>query len=111
MLVAYHSPGFEHKGELAELLGADAVVADAHDLSHLLESLAVHGLAPRPRAAMALALEEEAYLAPPSAGRKAPPAPEAPVPRPAADRLPDEPDRTRLTDEELRLLLGEEGEP
>jgi len=113
VLVAYHSPGFEHKGELAELLGADAVLADAHDLSRFLESLAVLSPAPRPRAAKTLAVEAEAYLSPPSAGRRAPapPAPEAPVPIPTADRPPGEPNRTRLTDEELRLLLGEEDEP
>jgi len=39
-LVAYHSPGFEHKGHIAELVGADLVVAGSNDLSRLLQTVA-----------------------------------------------------------------------
>lgn len=35
-IVAYHSPGFEHKGRIAELVGADLVIAGPADLSRFL---------------------------------------------------------------------------
>jgi len=40
LLVAYHSPGFEHKGRIAELVGADTVLSTADDVSRFLAPLA-----------------------------------------------------------------------
>jgi len=117
-LVAYHSSGFEYKGELAELVGADLVLTDEKGLSAFLKSLSIR-LAQssrlwRPASARRPAtggVAVEAYLARPArapagAETPAPAAPESPTtkPRPA----PDQDAATRLTEEELRLLLGEE---
>jgi len=116
-LVAYHSPGFQYKGELAELVGADLVLADEKGLAAFLD-----GLSARPSSARRPATRDaavEAYLARPArapAGAEtlapsevegpAPPATEPPTakPKPPADQDA----ATRLTEEELRLLLGEE---
>lgn len=112
VLVAYHSPGFGYKGELAELVGADVVLGDAHDLSHFLESLAPLAGAVRPPSPQALEVEAEAYLAQPATERQGPPkpAPRAPASEPSVEPAADRPDSTRLTAEEIRLLLGEEDE-
>jgi hypothetical protein len=40
MIVAYHSPGFEHKGRLAELVGADLVLGTPDQIANFMESLA-----------------------------------------------------------------------
>ena len=112
VLVAYHSPGFGYKGELAELVGADVVLSDAGDVSRFLESLAAPARAVRPPP-QALEVEAEAYLAQSATQRPAAPHPAAgaPAPEPQPEPVSEEADRTRLTDEELRLLLGEEDEP
>ena len=108
-LVAYHSSGFEYKGELAELVGADLILADEKGLSAFLKSLSIRPASARRPATGDVAVE--AYLARPArapagAETPAPAAPESPTakPRPA----PDQDAATRLTEEELRLLLGEE---
>ena len=108
-LVAYHSPGFEYKGELAELVGADLILADEKGLAAFLDSLSARPASARRPATGGVAVE--AYLARPArtpagAETPAPAAPESPTakPRPA----PDQDAATRLTEEELRLLLGEE---
>ncbi|MCX5649304.1 MAG: hypothetical protein NTX40_09465 [Planctomycetota bacterium] len=108
-LVAYHSSGFEYKGELAELVGADLVLADEKGLAAFLDSLSIRPASARRPATGGVAVE--AYLARPArtpAGAETPAtaAPESPTtkPRPA----PDQDDATHLTEDELRLLLGEE---
>lgn len=108
-LVAYHSSGFEYKGELAELVGADLVLTDEKGLSAFLKSLSIRPASARRPATGGVAVE--AYLARPAraaagAETPAPAATESPTakPRPA----PDQDAATRLTKEELRLLLGEE---
>jgi hypothetical protein len=108
-LVAYHSPGFEYKGELAELVGADLILADEKGLAAFLDSLSARPASARRPATGGVAVE--AYLARPArtpagAETPAPAAPESPTvkPRPA----PGQDAATRLTEEELRLLLGEE---
>jgi len=108
-LVAYHSSGFEYKGELAELVGADLVLADEKGLAVFLDSLSIRPASARRPATGGVAAK--AYLARPAraaagAETPAPAAPESPTakPRPA----PDQDAATSLTEEELRLLLGEE---
>ena len=111
VLIAYHSPGFGYKGELAELVGADVVLSDSGDVSRFLESLAAPARAVRPQPPQTLEVEAEAYLAQSAAERPAAPQPASPAPEPSVEAIFEEADRTRLTDEELRLLLGEEDEP
>ena len=130
-LVAYHSPGFEYKGELAELVGADLVLADEKGLSAFLQGLSARPSSARRRATGDVAAK--AYLARParaSAGAERPAPSEVEGPAPAAtegtppkkvpdtffsEKVPDtfsgdQDAATRLTEEELRLLLGEEDE-
>jgi len=160
VIVAYHAPGFEHKGRIAELVGADVVLSRPGDVARFLEALrsgeAAASLDRQPRAASA----EPARAAPPATGRhvgQEPPAPPparpteakdapAPAPEPAAAGMRTHPDSTpeppadedrvpaappvpqdvetldgnealsrkralgtiKLTDEELRILLGED---
>jgi hypothetical protein len=123
-LVAYHSPGFEYKGRLAELVGADFAIGNLDGVSCLLEGLppaAARGEArPVPPAAEAKKtpgvvspkgpegapqkrhLESFSHRAD-TAGPVPPPAPAAQPPSPR-----QAPDREDLTEEELRLLLSEE---
>ena len=137
-IAAYHSPGFRYKASLAELMGADHILADADDIQGFLEGLSPEGPAtwgPAP----ALTAEEAAFLAASAADRAEVIAPEAPTPpQPGAGpsaptRTPREaPDReikpatapraaapstgdtgeadepVELTEDELRILLGEE---
>ena len=116
-LVAYHSSGFEYKGELAELVGADLVLADEKGLSAFLDSLSA-----RPASARRPApggVQAKAYLARPAraaAGAETPAPSEVEGPAPAATEsptakprpAPDQDAAAHLTEEELRLLLGEE---
>ncbi|MCX5674279.1 MAG: hypothetical protein NTX87_04670 [Planctomycetota bacterium] len=156
-LVACHSPGFEYKGRVAELVGADVVVCGMEEISRFIESLAPaqpaaapptpttvqppHEAAEIEAPAPPLAPVEDARVqtdegplaaAPPSLyllgakGRSAPapeasrpPATPARPPQPVA-ALPAEPfdaedavqgeviGTIELTEEELRLLLGED---
>ena len=39
LIVAYHSPGFEYKGRVAELVGADVILATPEDVLRFVESL------------------------------------------------------------------------
>ena len=108
-LVAYHSSGFEYKGELAELVGADLVLADEKGLSAFLKSLSIRPASARRPATGGV--QVKAYLARPArsaAGAETPAqaAPESPTAKPPP--APDQDAATRLTEEELRLLLGEE---
>jgi len=48
-LVACHSPGFEYKGRVAELVGADVVVCGMEEISRFIESLAPAQAAAAPR--------------------------------------------------------------
>ncbi len=75
LLVAYHSPGFEHKGRIAELVGADTVLSTADDVSRFLAPLASrNGAQPAVPAP-----------APPAPPRATPPAaPPAPAAKPEA---------------------------
>lgn len=68
LLVAYHSPGFEHKGRIAELVGADTVLSTADDVSRFLAPLASR-----------------------NGAQPAVPAPSSPPPAPAARPEPTEP--------------------
>lgn len=108
-LVAYHSSGFEYKGELAELVGADLILADEKGLSAFLKSLSIRPASARRPATGGV--QEKAYLARPAraaAGAETP-APAATEPPTAKPKPPAGHDAaTRLTEEELRLLLGEE---
>ena len=62
VVAAYHSPGFEHKGLLSELMGADVVLSGPDDVARFLETLA-----PSPK--------EPAAQAPPAPSRPHVPAP------------------------------------
>lgn len=108
-LVAYHSSGFEYKGELAELVGADLILADEKGLSAFLKSLSIRPASARRPATGGV--QEKAYLARPAraaAGAETPD-PAATEPPTAKPKPPAGHDAaTRLTEEELRLLLGEE---
>ncbi len=89
-VVAYHSPGFEYKGRLAELVGADVVVAGLDDISSLLEQLA----SPPEHAEMRPAerpepAPEEAEPARPAAGIATAPEPTE-TPEPGAEPPSDE---------------------
>ena len=92
-LVAYHSPGFEHKGRIAELVGADTVVSTADDVSRFLAPLASrNGAQP---AVPAPAPPAPPHAAPPAAPLRRLPSPAAaptsPPPAPAAKPEPTEP--------------------
>jgi hypothetical protein len=117
-LVAYHSPGFEYKGQLAELVGADLIIGNLDGVSALLEGL---GQCPEPAAGPEPAgvrpAAPEGPLAAPLAGARPSKTAEAPADLSgAARRAKPEPsatpraasDRDDLTEEELRLLLSEE---
>jgi len=120
-LVAYHSSGFEYKGELAELVGADLVLADEKGLAAFLDSLSARPASARQPATGGVAVK--AYLARPArtaAGAETPAqaATECAPPKKVPDtvfpeKVPDtvlggQDAATRLTEDELRLLLGEE---
>jgi len=75
-LVACHSPGFEYKGRVAELVGADVVVCGVEEISRFIESLAPAQPAAAPPTPTTVQPPHEA------AGKEAP-APEASRP-PAA---------------------------
>jgi len=80
VVAAYHAPGFEQKGLLADLVGADCVLSTDADVSRFLETLGQPERAARP---------EEAKASPPSeasAGEAAAPPPKRPAeaPRPVA---------------------------
>jgi hypothetical protein len=167
-VVAYHSPGFEHKGRIAQLVGADVVVSRPAQLLDLLATLsrqtpptaaprpaaARAGDAPAPSAAPSQTPSRDAAAEPPPAPRppepsRAPEPAEAPratvPPPPVEERGPREHSPTpaeakqtepaspapaldetenldhdeelsqgrvigtiELTDEELRILLGED---
>lgn len=117
-LVVYHSPGFRYKGELAELVGADLVLADSDDVSRFLESFSARPARPEAPPVETTAPEREApvetkaflakpMLTPDWADSQA---------EPKVQNITDEPTRIdgsgrqTLTEEELRVLLGEEGE-
>ena len=110
-LVAYHSPGFEYKGELAELVGADLVLADEKGLAAFLKSLSIRPASARRPATGGV--QAKAYLARPAraAAERTPPkkVPDTFFSEKVPDTISGVQDAaTRLTEEELRLLLGEE---
>ena len=164
-IVAYHSPGFEHKGRIAGLVGADVVLSQPAEVLAFLGTLAAHDdrpRAPRPHpawsaeaaapapqpadqtiargvpSAAASPASETAEAARPAvppqppeseaaAREPAPPEPEPvvedeapPTPRTAEGIENLDGDRAlargrvigtvELTDEELRILLGEEND-
>ncbi len=163
MIVAYHGPGFEHKGRIAELVGADLVVSRPGEVTRFLETLGTGEAAgpgeparaeppttprhrgPEPPAPgeppvrqPAAGPPEPSIATPMTAGRHrrgaagagAPPRPDSPPATPSAKEQAaagtrvsqdvdppggdEEPDRAgvfgtiELTDEELRILLGED---
>jgi len=116
VLVAYHSPGFEYKGELAELVGADLVLTGPDDISRFLEALSPaspateRSAAPR-RAEAPHKVSAEAFFAKPSGRADTTTAPKPPAPQTADAAKPKGEEPIRLTEEELRVLLGEEDEP
>ncbi len=81
VVVAYHAPGFEYKGRIAELVGADIVLSTAADASRFLATLAL------PRAAQPVAATQPA---PP----REPPSPAPPAPAAAAGPAEPAPDAT-----------------
>ena len=134
LIVAFHSPGFDYKGRLAELLGADVVLGSAADVAEWAKSLVPAAGEPPARPA-----PEPPPSPPPSAPTGLPPAAayqylaQAPEPPPAANASspppsappaevkpaappPDDDEwvegdvigTIELTEDELRLLLGEE---
>ena len=151
-VVACHSPGFEYKGRVAELVGADAVLCGIDEMVPFAEGLAAAArpdapreAAPEPAAPAPLAKAEAVSVEippPPAPPADKPPAsplqsiplvqpqPPRPASAPPADRAPpappqdaesdvaDEPVESgidgevigtiELTEEELRLLLGED---
>jgi len=72
-LVACHSPGFEYKGRVAELVGADVVVCGVEEISRFIESLAPAQPAAAPPTPTSVQPPHEA------AGKEAPAPPLAPV--------------------------------
>ena len=101
VIVAYQSPGFEHKARVAELLGAHIILATPEETAAFIE-----GLAPSPAvsgpAAMFFASSHPArpQPAPESPVPREPPREEEPHEAPGGDRpadlplLPPPPDRT-----------------
>jgi hypothetical protein len=131
-LVAYHSPGFEYKGALADLVGADLVLAGLDGISVLLEDLGQKSPpaapVPEPEAEASTPGDErsESPGPPPPAPHKVAPAPgQALTPGDERSESPGQrsespgrespgqppPARVELSAEELRLLLAEEDEP
>jgi len=79
VVVAYHSPGFEYKGRIAELVGADIILSTAEDVPPFLAGLTAHRT-PGPAVP---------HPAPPAPLRTTPsPAPPEGPPTPAAAPLP-----------------------
>jgi hypothetical protein len=78
LIVAFHSPGFDYKGRLAELLGADVVLGSAADVAEWAKRLV-------PAAPAVVEI------------RPTPTAPAAPV-EPPAHQAPEPPARTPSTD-------------
>ena len=70
LIVAFHSPGFDYKGRLADLLGADVVLGSAADVAEWVKSLV-----PAARPGRAAPVEPSARPAP-----EPPPAPPPPAP-------------------------------
>jgi hypothetical protein len=48
LIVAWHSPGFDYKGRLAELIGADVILGSTDDVSQFAKDLAESAPAPPP---------------------------------------------------------------
>jgi hypothetical protein len=69
LITAFHSPGFDYKGRLAELLGADVVLGSAADVAEWVKSLV-----PAARPGRAAPVEPPARPAP-----EPPPPPSAPT--------------------------------
>jgi len=89
VIVAHYSPGFEYKGRLAELVGADVILGCLEDIANFVEGLAPSA-APtepepsRPLAGVSQAIAALRSTAPVAAAPKpAPPHPTAPVEPPA----------------------------
>ena len=99
VLVAYHSDGFEHKGRIARLVGADMVLARPEDVFYFLETLLVGErgvtVATAPAPAAPESAEEAADTVTPTevARTEAPPAPAAVEPGPAPAEEAAETDR------------------
>jgi len=99
LIVAFHSPGFDYKGRLAELLGADVVLGSTADVAEWAKSLVP--AAPAAGETPATPVEPPAHQAPEPPARTpstdAPPAAyqylaRAPEPPPAAaDQAPPHP--------------------
>ncbi len=84
LLVAYHSPGFEHKGRIAELVGADTVLSTADDVSRFLAPLV-------PRNGAQSAVPSPPPPAPPRAAPPAAPPDVAGEPQAASTAAPPTP--------------------
>jgi len=148
VVVAYHSPGFEHKGRIAELVGADVILATPDDLSRFVEGLALSAAPASPAEASPVGAAAQAAPAPAAAEEPAKEAPWPSIPpavkqylagggRPGATEVPESvpPPQTHevvrgvenldgddelaqgkvlgtieLTEDELRILLGEDDE-
>jgi len=84
-VATYHSSGFEHKGRLAELMGADFVLGEPEDVAALLETLARKPATSTVRPAVAW--RPSPLERPPSVRRVAPPPAPVPVapPEPAVE--------------------------
>jgi hypothetical protein len=103
VIVAYHSSGFEYKGRLAELMGADVLLGSEEDVAHFAESLVTPASlpaaaeptaetpAPAPPAVQAApvpVVAEESLVPSPVAQTPPAPMPTAPAIAPATPSLP-----------------------
>jgi len=80
VIVAYHSCGFEYKGRLAELVGADIILSAPDAVASFVESVAPQPAAPppvtrEPEAAPASNVETHAPSKAPQSNAKPPPEP------------------------------------
>ncbi|HUU30749.1 MAG TPA: hypothetical protein VMY69_01460 [Phycisphaerae bacterium] len=113
VIAAYHSPGFEHKGRLAELVGADVVLSNPEAVSHFMEALAPGGPMTATEIPIAAAAPAEKHTEAVHETKPAAPEPVRGGVVPTTDEKraePEGPGTVELTEEELRLLLGDEEE-
>ena len=113
VIVAYHSPGFEHKGRLAELVGADVMLSSPEGAAHFMDALAPDGPATAAEVLVAAGVSTEERA---EAAQETKPAALEPARRGGAAATEDDraereaPETVELTEDELRLLLSDEEE-
>jgi len=102
-IVAYHSEGFEHKGRVAALVGADVVVSRPEEVHYFLETLPKPGPGPEVGRGVEREAEPTGPARPAGEVRPEPEAPQPAVEEPTP--LAEEPPR------ELVDMLAREGGP